>query len=127
MNENANKIKILIVEDEAIISMILKNYINKLGYETCSIVATGEDAILHSKEDNPDMIFMDIRLAGKMDGIQAAKSILSNKNISIAFMTSYTNPDTVKKAKELNPIAFLSKPVEIYDVEDVINLYKQRS
>jgi two-component system, response regulator PdtaR len=66
------KAKILIVEDEVIIAMEIKNRLQNLGYEVTSIVNTGEDAIEKTEADKPDLILMDIRINGGMDGIETA-------------------------------------------------------
>ncbi len=68
-----NKAKILIVEDEAIIAMEIENQLQSLGYEVTSIVDTGEKAIEKAESDKPDLILMDIRIKGEMDGIEAAE------------------------------------------------------
>lgn len=65
------KIKILIVEDEVIIAQFLKIELEDSGYEVCSFVASGEEAIIEAKEKNPDLILMDIHLSDKIDGIEA--------------------------------------------------------
>ena len=118
-----DKIKILIAEDEAIIAQCLKMELELDGYDVCSFVASGEEAIVEVKEKNPDVVLMDINLSGKIDGIEAAKKIIRHKYIPIIFMTGYTESDFYKKAQEVNHFAYFEKPVEVYDIEPVINSF----
>ena len=104
-------IKILLVEDEALIAVLLKRNLQLVGYETLDPVATGEEAISIAQQKRPDVVLMDIRLAGKMNGIEAAREIIARSNIPIIFMTGYSDKETVEKAKTLNAIAYLTKPI----------------
>ena len=115
------KVKILIVEDEAIIAMRLQMELNNAGYEVCQMVASGKDAIKSVEDEKPDMVLMDIRLAGEMDGIEAAQEILSRYETSIIFMTGYTDEDVMERAKKLEPTAYLIKPVRVYDIDSIID------
>jgi len=115
-----SKIRILIAEDEAIIAQCLKMELELDGYEVCCFVASGEEAIKEVKEKKPDVILMDINLSGTIDGIDAAKEIIEHKYIPIIFMTGYIESDYHHKAQEVNHIAYFEKPVEIYDIEPVI-------
>ena len=76
-----NKARILIVEDEAIIAMEIESQLQSLGYQATSIVDTGEKAIEKAEADKPDLILMDIRIKGEMDGIDTAEKITSKMEI----------------------------------------------
>ncbi|MEA2104675.1 MAG: response regulator [Candidatus Cloacimonadota bacterium] len=110
---------ILIVEDEVILSAWLKMQLEDEGYLVCGRFATGEKAIEFVKETKPDVILMDIHLVGKIDGIEAAEQILETSNIPIIFMTGYENKQVAERAQKINPVAFLIKPVEIWDLKPV--------
>ncbi len=84
--------RILIVEDEAIIAKEMENQLQDLGYEVTSIVDTGEKAIERAEEDKPDLILMDIRIKGEMDGIEAAEEIRNRFGIPDIFSTAYLDP-----------------------------------
>ena len=114
------KVKILIAENEVIIAQCLKMELESKGYEVCNFVATGEEAIVEAKEENPDIILMDINLSGLIDGIDAAGEITKSQKIPIIFMTGYNEIAIFDRAQKINPVAYLEKPVEIYDVEPVI-------
>jgi two-component system, response regulator PdtaR len=116
-----SKIRILIVEDEAIIAQFLKMELEGEGYEVCCFVASAEEAILESRHKKPDLVLMDIHLAGELDGVEAAKRITKEKNIPIIFMTGYSEKDLFDRVQELNPAGYLPKPIEIYDLTPVID------
>ena len=116
-----NKIKILIVEDEAIIAKGLKMDLEELGYLVLNPIAKGEDAVPVAIQENPTLILMDIRLAGGLNGIEAAERIILKKNIPIAFMTGYATEEIKERAQKINPLVFLEKPVDIYLLKQIID------
>jgi CheY-like chemotaxis protein len=103
---------VLIVEDEAVMAMYLEMILKRSGFVVSDAVATGEDAVISYEKNKPDIILMDIRLSGQMDGIEAAKKINSENHCKIIFMTGYSNENIKERANELNPIAYLVKPFE---------------
>lgn len=107
------KIKVLVVEDEVIVAQYLSMELELNGFEVCGFVATGEEAIQKAKQEQPDLILMDINLAGRTDGIEAAQKILEYRKIPIIFMTGYSQKEFAAREKNLNPTRFLSKPVEV--------------
>lgn len=115
------KITILLVEDEAITALLLKRNLELLGYQVSEPVAAGEVAIEKARNICFDVVLMDIRLAGKMDGIEAAKEILSLCNSQIIFMTGYSDYDIKGRAQALHPAAYLVKPVTPDDIAPVIS------
>ncbi|MGE5498402.1 MAG: response regulator [Syntrophothermus sp.] len=108
---------ILIVEDETVIALSLRILLMKAGYIINGIFARGEQAVKAALENRPDLVLMDIRLAGDMDGIEAAKQIAEHTNSPILFMTAYSDPEVREKAMELKPLGFLQKPVKLTDIE----------
>lgn len=115
------KIKVLVVEDEVIVAQYIRMEMEANGFEVCGYVATGEEAIQKAKQEEPDLILMDIHLAGRTDGIEAARKILEHRKISIIFMTGYSQLEFSPEEKRLSPTRFLSKPV---DVEKIITIFK---
>ena len=82
----SRKIKVLIVEDEAILGLLLSRSLGRLGYEVGEPIATGEEALRRTEQEQPDVVLMDIRLAGAMDGIEAAREITARYGTPIIFM-----------------------------------------
>ena len=115
-------LKLLVVEDEATSALIMKLFFGSLGYDIGEVAATGEEAVLRGIKEKPDIVFMDIQLAGKIDGIEAAEEIISqSKNTSIVFVTAYSDEETVARAKKLNPVDYILKPFNLDDLKKIID------
>jgi len=104
------KSRILIVEDEMLISMEIKETLIRLGYDVAGQVITGQTAIDEAGEKVPDLILMDIRLQGEMDGIEAARIIKEKYGIPIIFLTAHSDKNTLERAIAINPSGYLIKP-----------------
>jgi len=112
--------KIMVVEDEALSAMIMCRTLENRGYSVCKPVATGEEAVISAIAEKPDLIFMDISLAGEKDGIQAAREIGEIYNIPIIFVTAYSDTDVKKRAELLKPAGYMNKPVGIDQLQSAI-------
>ncbi len=115
------KTKILIAEDEALTAMTMQDVFKKWGYDVCELVATGEEAVEIAQKELPDLVFMDIRLLGKIDGIEAARQIRSFSKASIIFMTGYIEQEVRERAEKLEPTAYLLKPVMMHKLKSIID------
>ncbi|MDO5835614.1 MAG: response regulator [Methanobacterium sp.] len=102
-------VNILIVEDERITAEDIKKALNSVGFNVPAIVTSGEDAIKACEELEPDLVLMDIKLEGEMDGIQAAEKIRSKMGIPIIYLTAYSDEKTVQRAKVTEPSGFILK------------------
>jgi PAS domain S-box-containing protein len=122
------KVKILIVEDESIVAMDVKNRLIRLGYEVCGLASSGEEAIQKTIQSRPGLILMDIRLKGQMDGIIAAEQIRSWYDVPIIFLTAYSDEATLQRAKVTEAFGYLLKPLEERELHITIEmaLYKHR-
>ena len=116
-----NEIKILIVEDEVMIAQSMKMDLEYAGYKVYKYLTTGEEAIKFALEEKPNMILMDIHLVGEIDGIEAAKAITDKINIPIIFMTGYDESLIFERAQKLKPVAYLTKPVGIWNLKLIID------
>ena len=108
--------KIFIVEDETIIAMALEDSLIYSGYQVCGKATSGEVALEKIAATQPDLILMDIRLAGEMTGIEAAHQVRSQFQIPIIFLTALNDSDTLEKAKLTEPFGYLIKPCEDRDL-----------
>jgi len=121
--------KILIVEDEAITALYLKELLLIKGYDIVSIESSGKEAVEKARELQPDLVLMDIFLPGGMNGIEASRLIYTRYKIPIIFLTSYSQDSLVELATQTEPFGYLVKPyneVELYaNIE--IALLKHRS
>ena len=113
--------RILITEDERIIAEDLKLILQSFGHEIIEIVSTGENAIRIALQAKPDLIFMDIKLEGRMTGLDAAKEIMINHEIPVIFCSAYADDLTLLQASSLHPAGYISKPFSEEDIKSVIN------
>lgn len=114
--------KILVVEDEMIIGAKISMQLSNLGYEVTGILPRGEEAIAHVKENNVDIILLDIQLKGKIDGIETATQIKKQFNIPVIYLTANADEATFNRAKATAPAAFISKPFKQLDLQRAIEL-----
>ena len=101
---------ILIVEDEGIIAADLAACLEDLGYRVTGEAASGEDALCQATAHRPDLVLMDIQLAGEMDGITAAARLREEQDIPVIFLTSHADDATLQRARESQPFGYLIKP-----------------
>lgn len=103
--------KILVVEDEAITAMDIKNRLENLGFEVVGTASRGKEAIKKAGEFKPDLILMDIILKGNMDGIEAVEKINTICDVPVVYLTAHSDEKTLKRAKLTEPYGFVTKPV----------------
>ena len=113
--------KILLVEDYIIQSMGLWNLLEFWGYDMCEQVTSGEDAIIKAEQESPDIVLMDINLDGKLNGIEAARQIMSRFGIPVIFTTSYSDDKTMERAEAAEPAGYFVKPLDLYKLRSVID------
>ncbi|MBF0515946.1 MAG: response regulator [Nitrospirae bacterium] len=109
---NGSTARILVVEDETIVAMNLKDKLLELGFTVTAVVSTGDDAINKVEEDAPDLILMDIVLKGELDGIKTASIIHSRLDIPIIYLTAFSDNNTLSRAKHTTPYGYILKPFE---------------
>lgn len=122
--------QVLIVEDERITAEDIKEALESVGYEVPYICASGEDAIEKAGNVHPDLVLMDIELAGEMDGIEAAEQIRERYGIPVIYLTAYSDSSTVQRAKITEPsgyilkepYGFLHKPFEESELNTAIEI-----
>lgn len=105
-----DKVKILVVEDEIVIADNICNTLEKLGYEVMEVAINFNRAIAAIEEEMPDLVMLDIQLAGSKDGIDLAWKIKEDYKIPFIFLTSNADKATVDRAKQVDPPAYLVKP-----------------
>jgi PAS domain S-box-containing protein len=122
-NEN-----ILIAEDDGIIAARLQSILVKLGFAVPAAVASGEDAIRQAAEMQPELVLMDLELAGEMDGIEAGGQIRAQLGIPVVYLTAYLDDTLLQRAKMTEPYGYLVKPVQDRELRATIEvaIYKCR-
>jgi CheY-like chemotaxis protein len=105
------KIRILIVEDEYLIAFSFKRELERMGYEVLEPIAHGQEAIKVATREHPDFVIMDMGLAGPINGLEAARQIITQQNIPVIFMTGHSDDKTLEQIQALKPVACLIKPI----------------
>ncbi len=114
--------RILVVEDEMVISLEIATTLRRLGYAVAGQAITGIDAIRMAAEVNPDLILMDIRLRDEMDGIEAASRIQHLSDLPIIFLTAHSDEATLERAIAISPSGYLIKPFKDRELYSSIEL-----
>src|SRR5215217_9750816 len=114
--------RVLIVEDEAIVAADLGAKLKRLGYTVVGTASRGELAIQLAAAERPNLVLMDILLAGDMDGIEAADRIRQQYQIPIVFLTAHSDSDTLARAKVTAPFGYLLKPFNERELETHIEM-----
>lgn len=123
-----NSENILVVEDEWVVADQICSNLREFGYTVCSTASTGEEAIRKVETDRPDLILMDIVLNGGMDGIEAVERITLQFDIPVVYLTAYTKPEYIERAKQTKPFGYLVKPFKEHELHSNIEmaLHKHR-
>jgi CheY-like chemotaxis protein len=108
--------RIYIVEDARIVALELKKVLENLGYVVAGVAGSGEEAIASVHEANPDLILMDVKLGGKMSGIEASREIRSRINTPVIYTTAYSDRDIVEEVQRSFPFGFVIKPYRQNDL-----------
>lgn len=113
---NAN---ILVVEDESIIAEDIQNKLKKFGYAVLASVSSGEEAIQKVADTHPDLVLIDIKLKGIIDGVETAKKIYNFFDIPVIYLTDYIDKDTLKDSQITAPFCYIIKPFEERDLKTI--------
>ncbi len=116
------KARVLVVEDEGIIAQDIRISLQELGYEVCSTVNTGEEAVRMAEAERPDLVLVDVVLKGPMDGIDAARLIHSRFKIPIIYLTAYADEKMLDRAKVTEPFGYLIKPFREKELHSTIEM-----
>ncbi|HSP89023.1 MAG TPA: adenylate/guanylate cyclase domain-containing protein [Ignavibacteriaceae bacterium] len=122
------KVKILIAEDETIIAIDIKSTLQKIGYSVLEIATSGEKVIELLSVSKPDLILMDISLAGNLDGIETTEIISKKYDLPVVYLTALTNNETLERARVTEPFGYLLKPFDERNLHSTIEmaLYKHK-
>jgi len=115
-----HKESILIVDDDRTTASIMQLHLNNFGYHVADIASSAKEAIDIARDLEPDLVLMDIRLGEGADGIDAAMVISNHMNIPIIFVTAHSDSKTLRRAKIVNPLGFINKPLRESDLKTTI-------
>jgi CheY-like chemotaxis protein/DNA-binding PadR family transcriptional regulator len=119
--------KVLVVDDEAIITMQLEERLTALGYQVVGMAASGEESVEKARRLKPDIVLMDIVMPGRMNGIEAAKQIYEELGTPVVFVTSYADDAIIERAKAARPYGYIVKPFNELEIKAAIEVALFRS
>ena len=119
--------RVLVVEDEALVAAALDSCLRNLGHQVAASTARGEDAVRKAVALDPDLILMDIRLQGALDGIEAAHRINQCLKIPIVYLTAHSDEQTLLRARVTEPYGFVLKPFDEQSLKSVIEITLYRA
>lgn len=112
----------MIVEDEGVVALDIQHHLTKLGYEVAAVVSSGAEAVSLACETDLDLILMDIRLRGEMDGIEAAEQIKARCDIPVIYLTAHADAGTLARAKFTVPFGYIVKPFGELELQTAIEI-----
>jgi PAS domain S-box-containing protein len=119
----------MIVEDDRVVARDIRTQVSRMGHSVIGVTGSGEEAVTLAAAEQPDLVLMDIRLEGEMDGIEAAQRIRSKNRIPVVFLTAYGNEEIMRRASLTEPFGYLLKPFDEPQMRTVIQLalYKREA
>src|SRR5919106_4222509 len=118
--------RIMVVEDERIIALHLRQQLEKLGYQVVGVVASGEQALERVRELKPDVVLMDIHIEGELDGIETAARLPEDLQIPVVYLTAYSEEATLARARATRPYGYLLKPFAERELHATIQMVLER-
>ena len=118
--------KILIVDDEWLIRLEIEGLLTDLGYDVAGQAETGAEAIAMARELTPDLILMDVKMPGEMNGIDAARVIKRELGTPIVFISGYGDPEYIEAAKEIAPFGYVMKPFDEREIHAFVEIALSR-
>lgn len=115
-------IRILLVEDEAIIALHLQMQLRKIGYHI-EIASTGEQALQKLASFKPNLMILDKGLPGKLDGLEVARRVHTQYHIPFIMITGYQDQEILNEIQKLNPLAYLIKPIQVEKLKQIIQTH----
>ncbi|WP_394836017.1 diguanylate cyclase [Pendulispora rubella] len=116
------KYSVLIVEDERIVAMDLQQILNSLGYDAYAVASSANEAFARASEKCPDVVLMDIRIKGQLDGIRTAAILREKFDVPIVYLTAHADDSTIARAKKTTPHGYLLKPVKSTELKSAIEV-----
>jgi PAS domain S-box-containing protein len=119
--------RILIVEDEGIVALDIEKTLVDLGFEVTGKAASAVEALASAAANRPDLVLMDIRIRGELDGIQTAELLRRDYDVPVAYLTAYGDAETIQRAKKTAPAGFLLKPFKQAELYSIIEISLHRA
>ena len=124
--KTANPIRVLVVEDESVVSKDIQESLKGLGYKVCGTAFSGDEAIKKAESLQPDLVLMDIVLKGDIDGVEAAETIRARLHVPVIYLTAYSDEHTLNRAKVTEPSGYILKPFDERELHTTIEVAMYR-
>ena len=116
------KERIMVVEDEGVVALQIREALQSQGYVVPLVVLTGEEAVARVLETEPDLVLMDIQLKGGLSGIEAAQRIRQRLDVPVVYLTAFSDSETLAKAQLTEPYGYVLKPFEEKGLHAIIQM-----
>ena len=114
--------RVMIVEDESLVALEISEAVEKYGFEVAGICPDGESAMAMVDEERVDLVLMDIRIKGEIDGIETARRILRKRRLLVIFLTAFSDKKHIESAVLLNPLGYLVKPIRTAELYALLKM-----
>ncbi|MDA8427218.1 MAG: response regulator [Treponema sp.] len=118
---------IAIVEDEYIVALDIRSFLERSGYRIAGIFSSGEELLARYEELDPELIIMDIKIRGELDGVETASRIHESYRTPVVLLTAYADDETIERAKLTQPFGYLLKPFEERELKTAIEMALYRA
>lgn len=116
-----SKFNVVLVEDAGIVANDIDQTVSDAGFRMEHKFSAGEDVLEEFEGLDADLVLMDIQLSGEMDGIETTSTLQERYSVPVVFLTAYSNPETIDRARETGAAAYLVKPLDKDDLVAIIN------
>jgi PAS domain S-box-containing protein len=116
------KPQILVVEDERVVARDIESSLKLMGYDVVGTVASSEDCLSRAADHRPDLVLMDVRIAGTVDGVETARHLRARFDIPVVYLTAYADDSMVERARETEPLGYVLKPFRIGELRSAIEI-----
>jgi PAS domain S-box-containing protein len=113
--------KVLIVEDETVVQLHLQTIVQELGYVISGMATTATEALASAAANTPDLVLMDIRLQGGLDGVEVARELRNRYDVAVLFLTAYADEETVARTQEIGAVGYIVKPFSIPQIRAALS------
>ncbi|HSU41346.1 MAG TPA: response regulator, partial [Polyangiaceae bacterium] len=113
---------ILVVEDERVVARDIEESLMRMGYDVVGLAASSTECLAHAEERRPDLVLMDIRIEGALDGIETARLLRSRFDVPVIFLTAYADDQTVARAKETEALGYILKPFRAGELKSAVEI-----
>jgi len=119
--------RIVIVEDEYIVALDIRSFLERSGYSIAGMFSSGEELLEHFAELKPDLILMDIKIRGNLDGVETAKLVHERHKTPVVLLTAFADDETIARAKITQPFGYIIKPYEERELKTAIEIALYRA